>query len=769
MTPAKRTELTRKPVQVPQWLESSLLCVVMGLIVLRSTIIETPLVDQAQTRLMLSPENVTLLVSTALLACIGLWLLAAILCGRLPWRKTGFGPAVCVFIAAGIFSACFASNKRAAITDLVTLATPMLAGLLLIQLLTSAAKIRLALLLILAVGVAATVQCIEQKTDSNDTLIAEYQANPAGFLEKQGIEPDTMEHFMYEHRLYSKDIRGFLMTSNSAATFFLMASFAGLGLCLQVIRKKMPQEIIAAGVCYLLALLIVLPGLFLTRSKGGIGAFVLGVLLLVVLMASGKAIWRRRVLFGIVFLLLIVLAAGLVIHCGIQHGRLPGGNSMLVRWQYWTSTTEMIRDHLLTGVGGGNFPEFYTHYKIPAALETVQNPHNWILSLLSQYGPLGLAAFAAAALIVFFKALNHSLTSDTEFQEGPRQPAGRLWIGALVFSAAMLLVVRPVLVDVEFFYQKPDVAAAAYLFLYFIPALVFVPAFILLRKAAAQDTGQTHNGRSLSIAMVCGLVAVLIHNVIDFAIFEPGNWSVFWLFAAILIAQIDNAKRASEKSFSLDPPKRLGLFAGLALVSIVYLGVVLLPPLRAEAVFKRAVASGTEGFELTDKAIAADALSAKTPYRAANMLTQVYQARGINDPAFLDRAAGFADIAVGRSGADFKPWRLRAKINVIRSEQTEDEAKQAALQKAFEDLQQAIARYPGSGKLHYLLANVAEQLGKKTIALCHYQVAVDIEDAYREQFKIMYPERETPISRLGETDYTEAKAKIEQLQNKNGK
>jgi O-antigen ligase len=539
-----------------------------------------------------------------------------------------------------------------------------------------------------------------------------------------------------------------------------MASFAGLGLCLQVIRKKMPQEIIAAGVCYLLALLLVLAGLFLTGSKGGIGAFVLGVLLLVVLMASGKAIWKRRVLFGIVCLLLIVIAAGFVIHYGIQQGRLPGGNSMLVRWQYWASTAEMIRDHILTGVGGGNFPEYYTHYKIPAALETVQNPHNWILSLLSQYGPLGLAAFVAAVLIVFVKALNHSLTSDTEFQQGPRQAAGRLWIGVLVFSAAMLLVVRPLVVDVEFFYQQPDVAAAAYLFLYFIPALVFVLAFILLRKAAAQDT---HNGRSLSIALVCGLIAVLIHNLIDFAIFEPGNGSVFWLFAAVLIAQTDNAKRASEKSFSLDPPKQLGLFAGLALVSIVYLAVALLPPLRAEAMFKRAVASGTQGFELTDKAIAADALSAKTPYQAANMLTQVYQARGMNDPAFLDRVAGFADIAIGRSGADFKPWRLRAKINVIRSEQTEDEAKQAALQKAFEDLQQAIARYPGSGKLHYLLANVAELLGKKTIALCHYQVAVDIEDAYREQFKIMYPGRDI-ISRLGKTDYTDAKAKIQELQ-----
>jgi hypothetical protein len=44
---------------------------------------------------------------------------------------------------------------------------------------------------------------------------------------------------------------------------------------------------------------------------------------------------------------------------------------------------------------------------------------------------------------------------------------------------------------------------------------------------------------------------------------------------------------------------------------------------------------------------------------------------------------------------------------------------------------------------------VAEKLGRNDIALNHYQAAVDIEDAYRTQFRIMYPERKTVISRLG--------------------
>ena len=82
---------------------------------------------------------------------------------------------------------------------------------------------------------------------------------------------------------------------------------------------------------------------------------------------------------------------------------------------------------------------------------------------------------------------------------------------------------------------------------------------------------------------------------------------------------------------------------------------------------------------------------------------------------------------------------------------------------AFDDFQQAVNRYPGSDKLHFYLAGVAEKLNRLDVALCHYQMAVDVEDAYRAQFRIMYPERKTVISRLGNANYDEAKAKIKEL------
>ena len=66
---------------------------------------------------------------------------------------------------------------------------------------------------------------------------------------------------------------------------------------------------------------------------------------------------------------LSAIAGGLaIVWYGLAHGRLPGGNSMLVRWQYWRESAKMYADHPLTGVGPGNFAHFYTHYKSKAIL-----------------------------------------------------------------------------------------------------------------------------------------------------------------------------------------------------------------------------------------------------------------------------------------------------------------------------------------------------------------------------------------------------------------
>lgn len=761
MKPAVRQSAQRPAVL--QRLDQFLLCVIMGLIVLRAAVIENPYMDQPQTRLMLSGEIVSLLVSTVGLACFAVWLLTAVVLNQFRWRKTGLGPAAALFFLAGLLSAFIASDKRAAVTDAVTLLCPMLTALLLVQLLDTRQSIRLVLLLILAVGAAAAVQCADQLTAANETLIADYQADPVQHLQKLGIEPNSLEHWMYEHRLYSKDIRGFLMTSNSSASFFLLAFFAALGLFTQAITKDGTQEQTAAAVCYGLAAAVCGAGLLMTQSKGGIGALLAGLLLWAVLLGWGRFIWQHRRLAAAAAVLGIVLAAAGIAACGIRCGRLPGGNSMLVRWQYWQSTAQMIKDHPLTGVGGGNFSDSYVYYKNPAASETIQNPHSWPLSLLSQYGPLGLLAFLWAAFGPMLKSFRSRFMLSGAAEQSLPAAGGFLGAGLLASCGCMLLFVRPALVDAEFLYQNVDVRAAAYLVLYLVPAGVFVLAYVLLWAASTGDRSPAGRSDRLNTALICGLAAVLIHNLIDFALFEPGVWSIFWLLAAVLTADVHLAEGQPSALLNLRPPVRIGAAAGLALAAAVYAAGILMPPIRANQLFKQALRDDRRRIELLDRAAASDLLSYKTAYTAAVMFTQTYRNQRIKDVRFLEKALDYAAIAAARNQAGFKPFRLQGEIFSLLAQEASGDRKTAYLEKAAEAFKMALERYPGSDRIHYALAGVAEQLNQPQTALMHYQKAVEIEDAYRLQFRKMYPDRQTVISRLGHNAYEEAKEKIQML------
>jgi hypothetical protein len=746
--------------------ENVLLLMVLSLMALRATYIEDPHIEQIQTQFFLSSEIVSLLMSTALLACFAVWLFVSLLINHFRWRRTSLGYAAALFLLAGVISCFAASNKRAAVTDLVLLLTPMLMAMLLVQLFTSKPKTYLALLLVMAVAVTMTVQCIDQFLDTNETMIADYERNPAEQLRNLNIEPDSLEHWLYEHRLYSNDIRGFLLTSNSAASFFLLSVFAGLGLCMEAFGGRRQPETQAAFVGYVLALLVAAGGLMLTQSKGGIGAFIIGACLLAILAYFGKRLWKHRIVVGIFLLLGIVLGIGALIAYGVRHGRLPGGNSMLVRWQYWQSTAAMIGDHFWTGVGGGNFGSYYFFYKNPAASETIQNPHNFVLSLLSQYGPLGLLAFLAAVLWPVFKSLQQRFTRTDLLASTPQRGGKVLWLGLLGVSVCLFLFVRPMLVDTSFWYQPSDVRSAAYLVLYLFPAGIFVLAFGLLCAVASGDSSIQKPAYYLTPALVCGLVAVLIHNLVDFAIFEPGVWNIFWLVAAVLIACRHNNTAPADGPTRLAVPARLFALLVLLMATGVYLGIAVLPPIKANRLFHRALVSRRPQLEMLEQAIAADTLSPDTAYNAAGMLMQIYaqQRPMVKEPVLLEKAMDFADIAQQRNPAGFKPWRLKSDIALMLADQAEGDKKKDYLQTAYTALSEALDRYPGSDRIHYNLAQIAERLNRPEQALMHYQKAVALEEAYQEQFKLMYPDRRPVISRLGSTAYNTAKAKIEELQ-----
>jgi tetratricopeptide (TPR) repeat protein len=116
----------------------------------------------------------------------------------------------------------------------------------------------------------------------------------------------------------------------------------------------------------------------------------------------------------------------------------------------------------------------------------------------------------------------------------------------------------------------------------------------------------------------------------------------------------------------------------------------------------------------------------------------------------LEKAAEYFRQAVEVNPADYKNYEKAAIAYGLLGES----------QVAYDWYVKAVERYPGCGRLHLRLGELAERLGKPEEALLHYQQAVAIEDAFRQQFREMYPEREKVVSRLGGDNYQRAKERV---------
>jgi O-antigen ligase len=740
-----------------------LLALCLSILALRVTYTESPTAQVLTTPGSLGDTVYSLTLSGLLIFAFVLCLLWGILTGRLVYRFTGIEIGLAVFGVASVISAWGASDKREAITQTVTLLGPLFAALLLVQILNHPAKVRVVLAVLVGLGIVSAYQCAEQFFISNAVTIEQYEKNPQTMLEPLGIETGTFQHFLFEHRLYSRGVRGFFTTSNSAASFALLASAAAAILLIRRLRDvKAGQVAPRYGLFAAGAMILVVAGLFLTQSKGGILAFFAGLALYGLLAGLDRwlPVWKRRLL-PVLVPLAVLLAAGAgyaMIRYGMTHGRLPGGNSMLVRWQYWVASAKMAADHPLTGIGPGNFSDYYTHYKPAAALESVADPHNFLLSLLTQYGPLGLIGFLAMVFLPL-RRLTQPPGPESTMPDTNCLPSSRTLVLTVLFCVcACLLLIR--LLMLPMMADSRDVLLYEILTAHIAPVAAFLIGFLLV----ASPLGQTPESRAdfdspTTIAILgCAILAVLLHNLIDFALFEPGVWMAFWVVIACLAAMRVQRQDGLRVAAPRGRPGGLLILGAAALLLGSYVFYVWRPAcITATAIHQaqRAVSVGNydAAHRRLEAAAEADPLSPVAANFNGRLYLQQYEQTRKKQPALLEEAAKCFSQAIERNPASYKNYENLAMVY----------GRLGQPQRAYDWYLRAAGLYPGRERLWFELAQTAERLGKTGLALCHYAKAVEIEDSYREQFRQMYPDREKIVSRLGDKEYQYAEKRIEEL------
>lgn len=760
------------------FLEYILFALCVCAIVLRTTFTEGPTVQAAALPASMTDSmfslpiwratlisSFSMFVSTVLIFCFVIWIVLNLCSRKFSYSLSSIETGLLLFCAAAVISGFAAPDKRGVISNFTGLVAPVLMALLLVQILDSQTKIKVIIIVIVALGIVSTYRCWEQYSE-NEHLIKFYEEDPDATLAQHRITPHSLEHFQFEHRLYSKDISGFFTTSNSAGSFALMACFAALVLLVDRLKNIKPDSLeIAWLIMRGIAVAIVVLGLILTKSKGAIIATIFAAAMFIIYLCLGNLLRAHKKTILIACLILSIAGGVMVTQYGLKHGRLPGGNSMLVRWQYWRASAKMFADHLFTGVGPGNFSHFYPHYKPAAASESVADPHNFLLSILTQYGPIGLVGFLAMIFFPFWKVLfdkhvNHLL--ETHLTELNFKKTAIIFA---IIASVVLLFIRPLI------FPLPPTATsqerqAGIIIMYIMPVVVFIAGFSL---ATAGETKQIAHTSTTIAALFCALLGVVIHNLIDFAIFEPGVFTVFWALIACMIAIYSQTNPRPQIVLKPSPIiKKLTVIAGLVFIC-VYLNYVSIPVSKTSAKIQlanRAISSGQleKAHRLLHTASEDDSLSSEALSLDGKLYLHHFKVTSSTNRDLLLQAEKKSLGAIESNKAAFKNYERLTKVYCLLSDISKDQEKIDWLNKAYDNTLYTVEHlYPGCARLRIELAKISELLDKTDIAIREYEIAIDIEKQYREQFREMYPEREEVVSRLEWKKYLFAKERLKYL------
>jgi len=351
---------------------------------------------------------------------------------------------------------------------------------------------------------------------------------------------------------------------------------------------------------------------------------------------------------------------------------------------------------------------------------------------------------------------------------------------AIIVSAALLFI-RPIIFPLPLT-ASPQERQAGIIILYIMPVIVFIAGFLL--AAAGERPAKRSHSSITAAALFCAVLGVGFHNLIDFAIFEPGVLTVFWAIIACLIAICSQTNPRPQIVFLWSPyglqpapfVKILIVAAGVV-ITCVYFNYALIPAAKATAKIQqanRAISVGRfeQAHKLLDYAAEDDLLSSTALSLNGRLYLHHFELiprAPLGDALrrnrdLLVQAEKCLRAAIERNSAAFKNYERLTEAYLLLAEVSTQQGKIDWLKKAFDNASFTVEyRYPGCARLRIELAKIAERLGRNDTATSQYEKAIDIENKYRDQFREMYPEREKIVSRLGEEKYQFAKQRLKFL------
>ncbi len=647
----------------------------------------------------------------AILTTLLLYAVAVARSGRWSWRRTGIELGAAILLVALIVSTVVAGNKRMAIIGAVDFACLLLLAMLLTQLLRRPWQVRLALCVIVATATVAAARCVEQVFEFDET-IAQYSASEGEAWAAGGRDTEDPVARLFRSRLLARDPTAYMAHPNIAGSYLLLAAFAAAALAAAKFGAT-PQTFRRLFACITAAVaLLLVAAVALTSSLGAAVAGAAAAVVFVALALGRRRLARQRGRVLAAGWLAVLLGAVVVLGFGRTTGSLPSA-SLAFRWQYWSTSWPMIRDHLL-GVGSGQFGRNYLQYKPVTSPDEVANAHNMLVHAAAEWGVIGLVGLVTllGGMSVVLAMPGVRVASIRGDRTGPVPSGGHV----LTYAVGLTAVVVAVFVATSF-----GTSGAHLVLVCAVPALVFPMTFVL--GAIDSDRLDRFDDEPLPVVLwfLCaGLLAFCVHNVISFSLFVPAAATPFFALAAIAV---------SVRHADGDPPSRpasmptrvalpvVGAAALAAFMLLVFRPVATggAKLLAARTATHYATLPANPGdhpaSSLFAAAAAADPLDPVPPSDRARWLAEYPYTDPPTAIANVEHAARLVRAAIARDPHNGRHYRqLAAALTTAFGWAKEPQFLRDAVAAA----EQVVLRYPESPQDHLTLARVYDHLFEAT-------------------------------------------------------
>ena len=673
------------------------------------------------------------------------WLTCGLLCALLAKFRGGFTPsrwtwglglAILVFLLWSTFAAGQENSPRRGwngFWQVASIASCLCCSALLARNLNT----RTALVGLLLIGsLALSLQGLYQVSVVFPETRAAYEADPDGVIASIPgmVAPEgSPQRARLESRLYSSEPYSTFALANSLATLLSAALvlLGGVALDISLHRSWLVtgRAKLALGATVLISC-IVLVCWFLTLSRTayvGVAVGIASLLLLSFTSSVSQRIGRGKLFaagvgFGLFFVtgLLTLWFYDSVV---FQEAK----KSLGYRLEYWESTSAMIQDHALTGVGLGNFQSYYPQYKLPVASEEIADPHNWIFDLAATLGVPLLLCTSLGLAFWFIGLVRATKISDPE-SAGANQPE-RLDLSARTFfiraavGGCLCIALLSLL-------KGQDLLIT--LLLWSVSAGLIFAAWPLLKEALKTGSQKT----------AAGAIAVLV------CLLASGSWQASGLSIPLVVLLVSATPTANHQKQDENTSWAIVGLPALALATFVLQAWRPVNAAWAQSQQALVASSAREQANIYERAVEADPLDDTLKSRLAQIYVGQAAAGGKGEfPRLSKRAMEVLEEWLAQDSHGYPNWRLACQLAMDLSVRATDlklpELEERFTQAAREYAESAISAYPTSVELRVQLSAIAAWTGDLAVAESELDRAIQLSETTPHQDKKLGRHRTT--------------------------